>query len=733
MSAVLDGGRFVITLLHGLWAICGMSTPARIFRHDAGLAAGPPAMTYVLLLVLCLVLGYWSAATYQAVLLWPANGVLLAAYLQLPRRRAAAVLILGFGLNMASSVYRGDALPFLWINPLLNLLQVLLAGMLARRLCGAALDMRRPRRLLRFVFGAAVPAVAVTTTIAVLLAIEYRDYSLALAAFTWRRLFMMEVLGLAIVTPMLLLVARAHRFRGETRPPLEVVAIVALVTAVFFWVFSQSSPLLFVVFPALMLAAHRLSPPWTAAVLLWTLMISGVMTLGGHGPISAASLPYVDELAALPLRERQMPHYYIFMLVAALTTLPISVLMAERRDAAAKLARRTALALKQRRLAEEAMAAKSRFLAVMSHEMRTPLNSINGHADLLSRRTDLAADIHGQVLAIRAAGETMLEQVEDVLDASRGSEASGADVLDVGRLIRDASAQARSEAQVKGLAFQLDIESVEGSRGLGDDRRLKGAVRQLLSNAVKFTNEGEVRVRARLEGECLTVEVADTGAGVNPELEPRLFDVFAQGDDSLRRKQGGVGVGLPAARLNARAMGGDVVLASSSPQGSVFRLTARLAEATVEPPARTTTESECVETHDTHRSLRTLLVDDHPANRLVLRMMMEAAGSEIVEAVDGLDAITAAAAQDFDLILMDVRMPRLDGLEAAQRIRSLTTPSASAVILGVTADAMPEDVVSCRDAGMDGHLAKPVTHERLYDAIQQAFRTAGKGDVKPDA
>lgn len=310
-----------------------MSARVRIFRHEAGRIAGPPAFVYVVLTVLCLALGHWSAETYQAVLLWPANGVLLAGYLQLPRRRATAVLILGFGLNMASCVYRGDALPFLWINPLLNLLQVLLAGVLARRLCGAALDMRRPQRLLRFVFGAAVPAVAVTTTIAVLLAFEYRDYSLTMAAFTWGRLFMMEVLGLAIVTPMLLLVARAHRFRAETPRSLEIAAIVALATAVFLWVFSQSSPLLCLVFPALMLAAHRLSPPWTAAVLLWALMISGVMTLGGHGPISAAPVPDVDGLAALPLRVRQMPHYYIFMLAAALTTLTISVLMAERRDA----------------------------------------------------------------------------------------------------------------------------------------------------------------------------------------------------------------------------------------------------------------------------------------------------------------------------------------------------------------------------------------------------------------
>lgn len=678
---------------------------------------------YVLLYLLCLLIGHWSAATFQAVIVWPANGVLLAAYLQLPRRRAGAALALCFGLNLASVHWRGDAAPFLWANPLLNLAQAVIAGVLARRLCGAALDMRRPRRVLLFALGAAGPAVAVTTTVGVLLAVWFRDYSLTRALFTWRHLFMMEMLGLLVMTPSLLLLARAHRFRDLASPAWEIIGVLSLTAGAFLIVFSQSAPLLFMVFPPLMLAAYRLSPPWMAVALLIGVMISGVMTMLGMGPVSASAAPPVAGLEMTPLRLRQMPLYYGFLLVAALTSLPISALMSERRANAARLARRTALALEAKQRAEEAAAAKSRFLAVMSHEMRTPLNGISGYADLLSRRTDLPADAQVQVGAIREAGGAMLLLVEDVLIASRGAEAASRfEPVALALLITQVCETAAVAARDKGLAFELTTEGLEGEHRLADGRRLASALRRLLSNAVKFTDAGGIRVMARLEGERLAVDVADTGPGVAADLQPRLFDVFAQGDDSLRRLHGGAGVGLPAARLEACAMGGDVVLAATSPKGSVFSLTARLAQLTTAQAEAL--RRETAQARATDRPLRVLIVDDHPANRRMLRIMMEAAGAQADEATDGHDAIELAADWAFDLILMDVRMPGMDGLEATRSIRRRPGPSREAVILAVTADAMPEDAARCLAAGMDSHLSKPVTHERLFAAIDQAFRAA---------
>ncbi|WP_333610443.1 MASE1 domain-containing protein [Brevundimonas bullata] len=372
-----------------------MSGRWRAFRHEAGQEAGPRSAVYVLLFMLCLLLGHWSTTTFQAVIVWPANGVMLAAFLQLPRRRAAVVLVICFGLNLLSAIVRGDAPPFVWLNPMLNLLQVLAAGLLARRLCGAALDMRRPRRMVLFAVGAAAPAVALTATISIIVALAVRDYSLVRAAFAWRHLFAMELLGLVIVTPSLLLLARAHRFRQVSPSALEIIAVLSLVTATALWIFTQSTPLLFMMFPPLMLAAFRLSPPWMAVALVLTMLISGLLTLTGHGPVSASPVPYVAELAGLSDRMRQMPLYYGFLLVAAMTALPISALIAERRSFIARLARRTAIALEQRRRAEAADAVKSRFLALMSHEMRTPLNGVSGYADLLSRRDDLPRERPG--------------------------------------------------------------------------------------------------------------------------------------------------------------------------------------------------------------------------------------------------------------------------------------------------------------------------------------------------
>lgn len=686
----------------------------RAFRHEAGLEAGPHPAVYVVLFVLCLLLGHWSATTFQAVIAWPANGVMLAAFLQLPRRRACPVLALCFGLNLISALMRGDVLPFVWLNPLLNLLQVLVAGVLARRLCGAALDMRRPRRVILFVVGAAAPAVALTATIGMIVALFVRDYSLARAVFAWRHLFAMELLGLVIITPSLLLLARAHRFRQEAPSPLEVVAVLGALSAAVLWVFTQSSPYLFLLFPPLMLAAFRLSPPWMAIALIITTAVSGLLTLTGHGPISASSVPDVAELNVLSDRMRQMPLYYGFLLVAAMTALPISALTAERRSFTLRLARRTAVAQEQRRRAEASDAVKSRFLALMSHEMRTPLNGVSGYADLLWSRGDLSSDARGHVAAIRESGEAMLTLVEDVLDVSRGEGPARQEVFDLAAMIGAAAAPEVAAAEAKGLRFEVDLALRPGLRVKGDMRRLRGALRHLASNAVKFTEHGVVRLRACHEGDVLLVEVSDTGRGIAADFTPRLFEPFAQSDDSLGRNHGGVGVGLPAARRHARSMGGDVVLMSSSSAGSVFRLTAKL-EALAEPTVGTAGGAGV---------LRALIVDDHPVNRQMLRLLIEAAGCEAVEACDGLEAVIQATVGGFDLILMDVRMPGLDGLEATRRIRALPASVGDVPILAVTADAMPEDAARCLAAGMDAHLAKPITHERLYAAIDHTFHVA---------
>ena len=691
----------------------------RLFRHDAGREAGPPPVVYVLLFAICLLLGQWSAGAFQAVIVWPANGVMLAALLQLHKRQAIAVLLACVLLNLGSNVLRGDGMPFLWTNVVLNLGQVLVAGMLARRLGGAALDMRRPRRLFAFALAAAAPAVALSTTAAVGLGTWLRDYTPVMAAFVWQHMFGMEVLGLLIVTPTLLLLARAHRFSldraASTAGVTEAAGLFLLLAAVTAWVFSQPSAMAFAVLPPLMLIAFRLSPPWTALALIVVTVISGVGTLTGHGPMMLATVADVPELAGLSLRMRQMGGYYVFLLVTVLTALPLSTLMSQRRRLVERLQARNVVAIEAQARAERSDAAKSRFLALMSHEMRTPLNGIAGYADLLARRSDLSPEVLPQVEAIGRSGEAMLMLVEDVLEFSRGGEEIANERLTLTELLQEAAAPARLNAEAKGLPFVLAIAPDSSGAFSGDRRRLRQALHHVISNAVKFTDRGEVRVAAAHDGAVLSVVVSDTGSGIDPAFMPRLFDAFAQSDDSLLREHMGAGVGLPLALAQMRRMGGRIEVLSKPGQGSTFTLTV---------PLQPVVEQEDAPSNDVERAMRVLIVDDHPVNREMMRLMLAAADCETVEANDGLEAVARAREGGFDLILMDVRMPHLDGLGATERIRALASPVAAAPILAVTADAMPEDAARCRNAGMDGHLAKPITHVRLYAAIDQAMQAA---------
>lgn len=689
----------------------------RLFRHDAGREAGPPPAAYVLLFVLCLLLGQWSANTFQAVIVWPANGVMLAALLQLRRRKAIAVLLICAALNLGSNVLRGDSLPFLWSNVVLNFGQVLVAGVLARRIGGAALDMRRPRRLFAFAAFAAAPAVFLTTTIAVAMGAALKGYTAPMAVFVWQHMFSMELLGLLTVTPSLLLLARAHRFREEhSAGRLEAVGLFVLLVGVTAWVFSNPAALAMLVLPPLMLIALRMSPPWTALGAILVMVISGVGTLTGHGPIMLTPVAEVPDLAGLPQRMRLMGFYHAFLLALVIIALPLSAVMSERRRLIARLQFRTKAAIEAKSRAERSDAAKSRFLALMSHEMRTPLNGIAGYADLLSRRDDVPVDARPQIEAISRSGEAMLMLVEDVLEFSRGGEEVVSEPLAVTALLDEAAAPSRLNAEAKGLPLTLIVEPAAKGGFSGDRRRLRQALHHLISNAVKFTDQGEVRVTARHDGAALTVEVSDTGCGIDPGFMPRLFDAFAQSDDSLRREHIGAGVGLPLALAQVRRMGGRIVVDSRPERGSIFTLSVPLAPVAVTPDAAPPADAE--------RAMRVLIVDDHPVNREMMRLMLAAADCETVEAADGVEAVEQARAGDFDLILMDLRMPRLDGLAATERIRALDTPAAAAPILAVTADAMPEDAARCRNAGMDGHLAKPITHVRLYAAIDQALKAA---------
>ena len=703
------------TLMQGRW---------RIFRHETGREAGPPAWAYVTLFCASLLIGLWSAQEFGAVVMWPANGILLAAFLQLRRRKAIAVLAVCFAVNLGTNVVRGDPMPFLWLNAVLNLAEVLIAGVLARRFCGAALDLRRPHRLVRFALAAVTPAVLTVTLIIVTIAAVIKVYSPDLYAFTLQRYFAMEALGLLTVTPTLLLLARRHRFRdtGATAGPKESIALFSLLTAVSVIVFSQSAvPITYLIFPALLLLVFRVSTTGTALAILLVTLIGGFATVTGHGPVTLQRLVVDPELANVPTVVRQLNVFYGFLLSLIAVALPVSTVVSERRRMLERLQTRTRAAQDARRRAEAADAAKSRFLALMSHEMRTPLHGVVGYAEVLSRRPSLAKEARRQVAEIQRSSAALLTLVEDVLEVSRGDAVMGQDVIDPPALLAQVAAASGDCAAFKRLPIRLDVLTGADAPVLADRRRLRQILHRLVSNAVKFTTEGEVVVSVGREGPLTVFRVTDTGPGVAPELVPNLFAAFVQADDSISRDHVGAGLGLAVAHRLTRAMGGQIALESTSSAGSTFvvRLPLPLAEQAAVAETADPTLAEAAE------PARVLIVDDHPTNREVARLMLAPLGCDIFEAVDGVEAVEMASAAPYDLILMDVRMPRMDGLAATQAIRALDGAHSRTPILAVTADAMPEDAARCLAAGMDGHVAKPLTHASLFAAIEAVM---GAGD-----
>ena len=707
----------------------------RLFRHEAGRAAGPPAWAYVLLFAASQVLGHWSVATFGAVAVWLSNGIMAAALLQLHRRPAVAVLTACFTVNLFSNLLRGDPGILMWVNALLNLGQAAMAALLARRLCGAALDMRRPRRLLAFGLYAAVPAVAAATLVNLGLWLLPGQGELTPSVwFGLYSFFIIELLGLLLVTPVLLLVARAHRFEGATPAgrfeAAGLFALMLVVTTAAFW--QDGAPLVFLTFPPMLLIGLRLSPTRTAAALILLAAITGAATLTGHGPVHLTRLTEVAGLEGVPPMLRRLGVYNLYLLAMVATVLPISTVMTERRRLEARLRARTQAAQEARRTAEDAAAARSRFLAMMSHEMRTPLNSVAGFADILATRPGLGADAVRQARQIRESSDGLLMLVEGILDFARGDEAVTNEPLDLAAVARETVAPSLATAEARGLKLSIDDRLPDQARFIADGRALRQALHPLVANAIKFTDRGEVTVRLDSAADGVCIRVSDTGCGIDPAVLPNLFEAFAQGDASIRRTHSGAGLGLALAARHVRRMGGRIDVDSRPGEGSTFILHLPLPRA-IDPEVPSGVEdtrpgAEIADAAaDPGRAPCVLVVDDHPVNREVARVMLEAFGCEVVEACDGCEALEAVTEQPFDLVLMDVRMPRMDGLEATRRIRALPGAGDALSIVAMTADAMSEDVTRCLAAGMNAHMAKPINQAGLLSMVNRALT----GDLPP--
>jgi PAS domain S-box-containing protein len=390
------------------------------------------------------------------------------------------------------------------------------------------------------------------------------------------------------------------------------------------------------------------------------------------------------------------------------------------------VATRTTELAAAKNVAEAASIAKSTFLANMSHELRTPMNGVMGMVDMALRRATDPQQIDW-LNKSKSSAQHLLAVINDILDISKIE----ADRLTLecihfkfGEVLENLLSLLGHKAQEKQIKLLVDLEpEVSHQAFLGDPLRLGQILLNLAGNALKFTDHGSITVRARRlddspEGVLLRIEVTDTGIGIAPEGQARLFTAFEQADGSMTRKYGGTGLGLAISKRLVQLMGGGIGVESTPGAGSTFWFTVRLGKSTaaVLPAPTFTGKSADERLLDEYAGTRILLTEDEPINQEVSRGLLEDAGLVVDLAEDGLQALALAKQNTYALILMDMQMPHLNGVEATIAIRAIPA-YAQTPILAMTANAFDEDRQVCLDAGMNDHIGKPVDPDRLYETL----------------
>ncbi|AWB22292.1 PAS domain-containing protein [Methylobacterium currus] len=395
----------------------------------------------------------------------------------------------------------------------------------------------------------------------------------------------------------------------------------------------------------------------------------------------------------------------------------LAVLEANRVAEAARLQAEAA-----RRQAESASAAKTEFLATMSHEIRTPLNGVIGYAELLVREGDLSPEQRRSAERIQEAGQALLTVVNDVLDFSK-IEAGQIDLdpqpFGPAALADSAVSIVRTAADAKRLALSVETAPGLASRLVGDPDRLRQVLLNLVNNAIKFTPAGRVTLHLSSAPlacgrHALRVAVSDTGIGIPADRLGQLFQRFSQVDGSIQRRFGGTGLGLAISRQLIEAMGGEIGVESRPGAGSTFWFAVPLPAAAEGEAAR-----ERPPLAPLARPARILLVEDSPVNQDIARAILERRGHQVTVAGDGAEAILAVQAGGYDVVLMDVQMPGMDGLTATRHIRALDRPASRLPIVALTANVLPQQIAQFRAAGMDDHVGKPFRPDEFLATVER--------------
>jgi PAS domain S-box-containing protein len=384
--------------------------------------------------------------------------------------------------------------------------------------------------------------------------------------------------------------------------------------------------------------------------------------------------------------------------------------------------------------AEAAAEAKSEFLANMSHEIRTPLTGVIGFTGLLAQLPDQSPAALGYIGKVIASGEALLAVVNDILDFSK-LEAGQVELDPAPFHLRDFLTETAGlfaeRAEAKGLRLEVRIADTAPGYVLADCGRLRQVLSNLLSNAIKFTERGSVLIHARHDAgtETLEISVTDTGVGIDPGQLELLFQRFTQADGSISRRYGGTGLGLSICRQLTGLMGGEIRAASTPGAGSAFTFDIRAPASN--PPVLQTLQDAAEEAPE--ESLNILVVDDLDANREIVRALLEATGQRVHEAAGGAQAVSLAVRQTFDLILMDLQMPGMDGFATTRAIRRLSPENSTTPIIALSANVLPEHVDEAERAGMNDHIGKPIVPAKLFAVLNRwaGVRVSPDVEVEP--
>ncbi len=456
------------------------------------------------------------------------------------------------------------------------------------------------------------------------------------------------------------------------------------------------------------------------------LLASSMTPAGAHIPLNdPRGRPVAQVVWAPQTPGRDLLLSVLLPVIGVVGGLSLLVLNTYRRARASAMQATAAM-----QAAELASVAKSSFLANMSHEIRTPLNGVLGMLQVM-QMDELSAAQRERLGVVRESGETLLAILNDLLDLSK-IEADLVELentaFEVGDLVAGVLAAFDGVASAKGLVLTGFVSDEAAGVWIGDALRLRQVIGNLLSNAMKFTASGEVSLTADGDGDGLVFRVRDSGIGMTAEQTGRIFEKFAQADASITRRYGGTGLGLAICRDLVTLMGGRIWVSSVPGEGSTVCVELPLGRGEASAPEPAAVETEAVRVDG---RARVLAAEDNLTNQRILRALLEALGVELTVVGDGRQAVDAFAAGAFDVVLMDVQMPEMNGVEATEAIRRMEADRglAPTPIIALTANVMPAQIKDYMAAGMTDWVAKPIVLQRLHAALADALAGAPRTDA----